>query len=102
MSGPHYSRPKVEPIGRGKGDCKLIKRSEFQSTRFEFVPVGKVFLLGSLNSSYPLRIFEKVSNKFATCEEFKHSTYYFHPEEKVYIESQELIADLDLEPAGTI
>lgn len=49
-----------------------------------------------------MRIFEKVSNKFATCEEFKHSTYYFHPEEKVYIESQELIADLDLEPVGTI
>jgi hypothetical protein len=66
------------------------------------VPVGNVFLLGSLNSRYPLREFKKVSNKFATCEEFKNSSYYFHPEQKVYIQSKELIGDLSLERVGVI
>ena len=80
----------------------MNKSNEFQSTRFEYVPIGKVFLLGSLNSSYPLRSFKKVNNKFANCEEFKNSTYYFHPEKKVYIESQEQVVDPGQELVGTI
>ena len=80
----------------------MIKSNEFQSTRFEYVPIGNEFLLGSLNSTRPLRSFKKVNNKFATCEEFKNCAYYFHPEKRVFIEGQELIADHGLEPIGTI
>lgn len=79
----------------------MINRNEFQSTTFDYVPIGYCFLLGSFESKHPLRTFKKVSKKFAVCDEFKNSTYYFHPEEKVHIAIKELMAEPELELIST-
>ena len=63
----------------------MEKLRAVQTTTFEHVPIGNEFLLGSPETEYSRCVFKKVSSKFAVCEDYKGSNYYFYPEEKVVI-----------------
>lgn len=74
----------------------MIKRSTLQPTTFDYVPIGDTFLLGSPNSRRPLRVFKKISDKFAICEEYENNAYYFIPQERVHIECPDQISPEEL------
>ncbi len=63
----------------------VVTCKNMQATKFNQVPIGNQFLLGSLHSRHALLTFKKVSDSFAECDEYKGNTYYLYPEQEVYI-----------------